>query len=169
MHEMYGCQPAICALAVAKTSRPVKMQWLPGALVAPPGARAQGPVPWHYWARVRRAHAPADRLFTECGHQNCRFAVKVAERTVVGTVVGTSPLHTRHHPSAFLAANTTTKHPGFTFLIEPSSHLKWADLQLTRLYLWQPHHHNQLATVVHGGARTVDPRVRNSYYLESTC
>ena len=26
MHEMYGCQPAICALAVAKTSRPVKMQ-----------------------------------------------------------------------------------------------------------------------------------------------
>ena len=39
MHEMYGCQPAICALAVANMSRPLKMQWLPGARVAPPGAR----------------------------------------------------------------------------------------------------------------------------------
>ena len=27
MHEMYCCQPAICALAVANMSRPVKVQW----------------------------------------------------------------------------------------------------------------------------------------------
>ena len=39
MHEMYGCQPAICALAVANMSRPVKMLWLRGARVAPPDAR----------------------------------------------------------------------------------------------------------------------------------
>ena len=31
MHEMYGCQPAICALAVANMARTVKMRWLPGA------------------------------------------------------------------------------------------------------------------------------------------
>ena len=52
MHEMYGCQPAICALAVAKTSRPVKMQWLPGARVAPPGAPRKG-----------QSHGTTGRLF----------------------------------------------------------------------------------------------------------
>ena len=31
MNEMYGCQPAICALAVANMARTVKMGWLPGA------------------------------------------------------------------------------------------------------------------------------------------
>ena len=53
MHEMYGCQPSICALALAKTSRPVKMKWLPGARVAPPGARA----------RKGQSHGTTGRLF----------------------------------------------------------------------------------------------------------
>ena len=60
MHEMYGCQPAICALAVANMSRPLKMQWLPGARVAAPGARAQGPVPRHYRAPAARARLQID-------------------------------------------------------------------------------------------------------------
>ena len=45
MHEMYGCQPAICALAVANMARTVKMGWLPGARMGVSAARAQGPGP----------------------------------------------------------------------------------------------------------------------------
>ena len=65
MHEMYGCQPAICALAVANMARTVKMGWLPGARMGVLAARAQGPGPRGYYSHVQRARAPADRYFTE--------------------------------------------------------------------------------------------------------
>ena len=49
MHEMYGCQTAICALAVANMARTVKMVWLPGARMGVSAARAQGAGTWGYY------------------------------------------------------------------------------------------------------------------------
>ena len=57
MHEMYGCQPAICALAVANMARTVKMGWLPGARMGVSAARAQGPGQGGYYCHVQRARA----------------------------------------------------------------------------------------------------------------
>ena len=42
MHEMYGCQQAICALAVANMARTVKMRWLPVVRMGVSAVRAQG-------------------------------------------------------------------------------------------------------------------------------
>ena len=81
MHEMYGCQPAICALAVANMARTVKMGWLPGARMGVSAARAQGPGPGYY-CHVQRARAPADRYFAEFGHEKCQNAVKMGGRPI---------------------------------------------------------------------------------------
>ena len=80
MNAMYGCQPAICALAVANMARTVKMRWLPGARMGVSAARAQGPGPRGYYSHVQRARAPADRYFTEFGHQKCQNAAKMGDR-----------------------------------------------------------------------------------------
>ena len=54
MHEMYGCQPAICALAVANMARTVKMGWLPGARMGVSAACAQGPAGQRGYYRARQ-------------------------------------------------------------------------------------------------------------------
>jgi len=82
MHEMYGCQPAICALAVANMARTVKMHWLPGARMATPGARAQGAVADDIlWALRARARVSRSK-FRKIRAPQCQTAVKMGGRTV---------------------------------------------------------------------------------------
>ena len=57
---MAASQPAI--LRMADMARTVKMHWLPGARMAPPGVRAQGAVA----ADILRVSA--DQNFTKFGH-----------------------------------------------------------------------------------------------------
>ena len=83
MHEMYVCQPAICALAVANMARTVKMGWLPGARMGVSAARALDMAVVNPWAWPLRARAPADRYFTEFGHEKRQNAVKMRSRPVL--------------------------------------------------------------------------------------
>ena len=74
-------QPAT-SLRLANMARTVKMGWLPGARMGVSAARAQGPGPRGYYSHVQRARAPADRYFTEFGHQKCQNAVKMGGRPI---------------------------------------------------------------------------------------
>ena len=82
MHGIFchsASQPAT-SLRLANMARTVKMGWLPGARMGVSAARAQGPGPRGYYSHVQRARAPADRYFTEFGHQKCQNAVKMGNR-----------------------------------------------------------------------------------------
>ena len=64
-------------------ARTVKMHWLPGTRMAPPGARAQGAVArdilWHLRARARVSRSK----FRKIRAPQCHFTVKMGGRTVL--------------------------------------------------------------------------------------
>ena len=68
MHEMYGCQPAICAPAMANMAKRVKMHLLPGPRMDPPGARAQGAV-------------AGDIYIGDCSRARARQQIKISQNS----------------------------------------------------------------------------------------
>ena len=69
-------------LTLARAARTVKMHWLPGARMAPPGARAQGAVAGDIlWPRRARARVSRSK-FREIRAPQCQSAVKMGGRTV---------------------------------------------------------------------------------------
>ena len=63
-------------------ARTVKMHWLPGARMAPPGARAQGAVAGDILGRVRARARVSRSKFHKIRAPQCHSAVKMGGRTV---------------------------------------------------------------------------------------
>ena len=64
-------------------ARRAKMQWLPGARMAPPGARAQGAVAGDILGNVRARARVSRSKFHKIRAPKCQNAVKMGTRTVV--------------------------------------------------------------------------------------
>ena len=76
-------QPASQPGARGRQIWPVIMHMLPGARMAPPGARAQGAVAWDIlWPARARARVSRSK-FHKIRAPQCHFAVKMGDRTVV--------------------------------------------------------------------------------------
>ena len=63
-------------------ARTVKMQWLPGTRMAPPGARAQGAVARDILGRLRARARVSRSKFRKIRAPQCQTAVKMGGRTV---------------------------------------------------------------------------------------
>ena len=72
-----------CGPRMADMARTVKMQRLPGARMAPPGARAQGAVAGDILWPVRARARVSRSKFRKIRAPQCHFAVKMGTRTVL--------------------------------------------------------------------------------------
>ena len=79
----------IVACSRARARQQIKISQNSGTLVPKRGENG-----WE--SHGTTARAPADRFFTEFGHQNCRFAAKMATRTVHWGIC-----HSTHFPADF--------------------------------------------------------------------
>ena len=70
-------------------ARTVKMQWLPGTRMAPPGARAQGAVARDILGRLRARGRVSRSKFRKIRAPQCQTAVKMGGRTVLLCVKST--------------------------------------------------------------------------------
>ena len=98
--SMHG-QPAI--LAPRQLARTVKMHWLPGARMAPPGARAQEAVPVDIFGPVRARARVSRSKFHKIWAPQCQNAVKMGTWSVVESsycqteVLGMQSMRRRRH------------------------------------------------------------------------